>query len=139
MKQPSWSVALEALSKGPGMKQVVAGRAGIARQSACHRPGTCVSLMDPGTPALRETGASPKHQVRVRTRTLFRTDVSRRSMLRAGAWAGCAAALAGCANLGAGGARFDASDLSANLTLLVATTRKPTSGALSAHGQCSDG
>ena len=72
-----------------------------------------------------ETGAP---QVRVKTRTLLRTDISRRGVLRVGASGTCAAA-AGCANLVAGGARFDASDLSANPTLLVATTRKPTSGA----------
>ena len=55
--------------------------------------------------------------------------MSRRSVLRAGTSAACAAALAGCANLIADGARFDASDLSASPTLLVATTRKPTGGA----------
>ncbi len=55
--------------------------------------------------------------------------MSRRALLRAGTSAACAAALGGCANLVAGGARFDASDLSANPTLLVAATRKPTNGA----------
>ena len=55
--------------------------------------------------------------------------MTRRTLLRAGSSAACAAALAGCANLVAGGAHFDASDLSANPTLLVATTRKPTNGA----------
>jgi esterase/lipase superfamily enzyme len=37
-------------------------------------------------------------------------------------------ALGGCANLGATGARFDASSLSVDPTLLVATTRKPMNG-----------
>ncbi len=37
-------------------------------------------------------------------------------------------ALGGCANLGATGARFDASSLSVDPTLLVATTRKPVNG-----------
>ena len=55
--------------------------------------------------------------------------MSRRALLRAGGSAACAAALAGCANLVAGGARFDASDLAANPSLLVATTRKPINGA----------
>ena len=37
-------------------------------------------------------------------------------------------ALGGCAGLGATGARFDASSLSADPTLLVTTTRKPVNG-----------
>jgi esterase/lipase superfamily enzyme len=37
-------------------------------------------------------------------------------------------ALGGCANLGATGARFDASSLSVDPTLLVTTTRKPVNG-----------
>jgi esterase/lipase superfamily enzyme len=46
----------------------------------------------------------------------------------------CASALGGCASLeasgfGAGGARFDASQISSNPTVLVATTRKPVDGA----------
>ncbi|MDA9501574.1 hypothetical protein XI05_29610 [Bradyrhizobium sp. CCBAU 11357] len=43
--------------------------------------------------------------------------------------AGSALALGGCAGLGATGARFDASSLSADPTLLVVTTRKPVNGA----------
>jgi esterase/lipase superfamily enzyme len=39
-----------------------------------------------------------------------------------------ALALGGCANLGATGARFDASSLSMDPTLLVTTTRKPVNG-----------
>ena len=57
------------------------------------------------------------------------SSMTRRTLLRAGSSAACAAALAGCANLVAGGPHFDASDLSAHPTLLVATTRKPTNGA----------
>lgn len=41
---------------------------------------------------------------------------------------GSALALGGCAGLGATGARFDASSLSIDPTLLVATTRKPVNG-----------
>jgi esterase/lipase superfamily enzyme len=58
---------------------------------------------------------------------------SRRGLLRALASAACAplaASVAGCASvLTAGGARFDAAELTANPTLLVATTRKPVNGA----------
>ncbi|RXH33671.1 hypothetical protein XH94_29825 [Bradyrhizobium zhanjiangense] len=42
--------------------------------------------------------------------------------------AGSALALGGCAGLGATGARFDASSLSVDPTLLVTTTRKPVNG-----------
>jgi esterase/lipase superfamily enzyme len=42
--------------------------------------------------------------------------------------AGSALALGGCAGLGATGARFDASSLSLDPTLLVVTTRKPVNG-----------
>ncbi|MGY4598469.1 esterase/lipase superfamily enzyme [Bradyrhizobium sp. GM22.5] len=42
--------------------------------------------------------------------------------------AGTALALGGCAGLGATGARFDASSLSLDPTLLVTTTRKPVNG-----------
>lgn len=42
--------------------------------------------------------------------------------------AGSALALGGCAGLGATGARFDASSLSADPSLLVVTTRKPVNG-----------
>lgn len=42
--------------------------------------------------------------------------------------AGSALALGGCAGLGATGARFDASSLSVDPTLLVVTTRKPMNG-----------
>jgi len=59
---------------------------------------------------------------------------SRRAVLRALASAGSLAALGGslggCASaLSSAGARFDAADLSANPTLLIATTRKPLNGA----------
>src|SRR5215470_8472501 len=58
---------------------------------------------------------------------------SRRMVLRALASIGCvplAASVAGCASvLTSAGARFDAAELSANPTLLVATTRKSVNGA----------
>jgi esterase/lipase superfamily enzyme len=55
--------------------------------------------------------------------------ISRRAVLRKGAAAACAATLGGCAGLAVSGPQFDASDLSANPTLLVATTRKPINSA----------
>jgi esterase/lipase superfamily enzyme len=55
--------------------------------------------------------------------------VSRRAVLRGLTSTGCVIALAGCADLAATGARLDASGLSANPVLLVATTRKPVNGA----------
>ncbi|RQH12473.1 alpha/beta fold hydrolase [Bradyrhizobium sp. RP6] len=55
-------------------------------------------------------------------------SVSRRTFLGGLASAGSALALGGCAGLGATGARFDASSLSADPTVLVATTRKPANG-----------
>ena len=57
-----------------------------------------------------------------------RHPVSRRALLGGLVSAGSALALGGCAGLGATGARFDASSLSADPTLLVATTRKPVNG-----------
>ena len=56
------------------------------------------------------------------------TIVSRRSLLRGFGSSASALALGGCASLGATGARFDASSLSAEPTLLVTTTRKPVNG-----------
>jgi esterase/lipase superfamily enzyme len=53
---------------------------------------------------------------------------SRRALLRALASSAGMLALGGCAGLGATGARFDASTLSLDPTLLVATTRKPVNG-----------
>jgi len=57
-----------------------------------------------------------------------RAAVSRRAVLRGLASSACVVALGGCADLVATGARFDASGLSANPVLLVATTRKPFEG-----------
>ena len=53
---------------------------------------------------------------------------SRREVLRGFASAGSLLALGGCAGLAATGASFDASSLSVDPTLLVATTRKPVNG-----------
>jgi esterase/lipase superfamily enzyme len=53
---------------------------------------------------------------------------SRRAVLRGLASAASVLALGGCAGLGATGAAFDASSLSADPTLLVATTRKRVNG-----------
>ena len=54
--------------------------------------------------------------------------VSRRALLGGLASTGSALALGGCADLGATGARFDASSLSVDPALLVTTTRKPVNG-----------
>jgi esterase/lipase superfamily enzyme len=55
-------------------------------------------------------------------------SLSRRAFLGGLMSAGSALALGGCAGLGATGARFDASSLSVDPTLLVVTTRKPVNG-----------
>lgn len=55
-------------------------------------------------------------------------SVSRRAFLGGLLSAASALALGGCAGLGATGARFDASSLSVDPTLLVVTTRKPVNG-----------
>jgi esterase/lipase superfamily enzyme len=57
------------------------------------------------------------------------TVTSRRAFLRGIVSSTSVLALGGCASLGATGARYDASSLSVEPTLLVATTRKPTNGA----------
>jgi esterase/lipase superfamily enzyme len=54
--------------------------------------------------------------------------VSRRALLGGLGSLASALALGGCASLGATGARFDASSLSVDPTLLVTTTRKPVNG-----------
>ncbi len=60
----------------------------------------------------------PQHEV----------TASRRAFLRGLASSASLLALGGCTNLGATDARFDASSLSVEPTLLVATTRKPVNG-----------
>jgi esterase/lipase superfamily enzyme len=55
--------------------------------------------------------------------------VSRRAVLRGLTLATSSLALGGCASLAATGARFDASEISASPTLMVATNRKPVDGA----------
>jgi esterase/lipase superfamily enzyme len=54
--------------------------------------------------------------------------VSRRALLGGLSSFASVLALGGCTNLGATGARFDASSLSTDPTLLVTTTRKPVNG-----------
>ena len=54
--------------------------------------------------------------------------MSRRALLGGFMSAGSALALGGCAGLGATGARYDASSLAMDPTLLVVTTRKPVNG-----------
>src|SRR5262245_32346687 len=60
-----------------------------------------------------------------------RNRASRRTVLRGLAAAGATLAVSGCAGVSAigSGARFDASQLSEDPRLLVATTRKPVNGA----------
>jgi esterase/lipase superfamily enzyme len=57
-----------------------------------------------------------------------KASASRRAFLGGLGSSASVLALGGCANLGATGARFDASSLSVDPTLLVATTRKPVNG-----------
>lgn len=54
--------------------------------------------------------------------------MSRRALLGGLGSSASALALGGCASLGATGARFDASSLSVDPTMLVTTTRKPVNG-----------
>src|SRR3954447_12795745 len=56
------------------------------------------------------------------------TVTSRRAFLRGIVSSTSVLALGGCASLGATGARYDASSLTAEPTLIVATTRKPVNG-----------
>ncbi|WP_431309659.1 alpha/beta hydrolase [Bradyrhizobium iriomotense] len=65
---------------------------------------------------------------RLLQRDSLHSPLSRRSLLGGLVSAGSVLALGGCAGLGATGARFDASSLSADPTLLVTTTRKPVNG-----------
>jgi esterase/lipase superfamily enzyme len=59
---------------------------------------------------------------------LLQAEPSRRAVLRGLASSASALALGGCASLAATGPRYDASELSVNPTVLVATTRKPVNG-----------
>ena len=77
---------------------------------------------------LRRGGIPQGSGVIVRHLLQNETVASRRAFLRGIASSTTALALGGCASLGATGARYDASSLSAEPTLLVATTRKPVSG-----------
>ena len=61
-------------------------------------------------------------------RDLLQTETSRRALLRGIVSSASVLALGGCASLGATGARYDAASLTAEPTLLVATTRKPVNG-----------
>ncbi|MEH2608048.1 alpha/beta hydrolase [Bradyrhizobium sp. AZCC 1693] len=61
-------------------------------------------------------------------RDLLQNETSRRALLRGIVSSASVLALGGCASLGATGARYDASSLAAEPTLLVTTTRKPVNG-----------
>lgn len=65
----------------------------------------------------------------VRQMTPLRSVVSRRALLRGLCATIYVLSLDGCADVTSTGARFDASELSVNPVLLVATTRKPVNGA----------
>lgn len=56
------------------------------------------------------------------------THPSRRALLRGIVSSASVLALGGCASLGATGARYDASSLTAEPTLLITTTRRPVNG-----------
>jgi esterase/lipase superfamily enzyme len=58
-----------------------------------------------------------------------KTSTSRRAFLRGIASSASVLALGGCASMATTGTRYDASSLSVEPTLLVATTRKPVNGA----------
>src|SRR3954462_9945666 len=77
-------------------------------------------------------GGQSSQRFRVIVRRLPQRDpchsISRRALLGRFMSAGTALALGGCAGLGATGARYDASSLSLDPTLLVTTTRKPVNG-----------
>jgi esterase/lipase superfamily enzyme len=64
----------------------------------------------------------------IRNLPQYETVASRRALLRGMASSAGLLALGGCASLGATGARYDASSLSVDPTLLVATTRKAVNG-----------
>jgi esterase/lipase superfamily enzyme len=71
---------------------------------------------------------SQRSSVIVRHLLQDQTLTSRRALLRGIVSSASVLALGGCASLGATGARYDASSLTAEPTLLVATTRKPVNG-----------
>ena len=74
------------------------------------------------------TRYSQRFYVIVRHLLQNETFTSRRAFLRGIASSASVLALGGCASLGATGARYDASSLTAEPTLVVATTRKPVNG-----------
>ena len=78
----------------------------------------------------RRCRGQSSHGFLVIVRHLMQTNhsLSRRAFLGGLMSAGSALTLGGCAGLGATGARFDASSLSGDPTLLVVTTRKPVNG-----------
>ena len=78
--------------------------------------------------ALREGRVPKRSRVIVRHLMQNETFTSRRALLRGMVSSASVLALGGCANLGATGARYDAASLSAEPTVLVATTRKPVNG-----------
>jgi len=68
-------------------------------------------------------------RVIVRHLVLGSRALSRRAMLRGVGAAGCASALSACSGMATPGAIFAASDISITAAVLVATNRKPVSGA----------
>jgi esterase/lipase superfamily enzyme len=75
-------------------------------------------------------GGQCSRRFRVIARDLLQHEaiVSRRALLSGLASVASVLALGGCAGVGAAGARFDASLLSSDPTLLITTTRKPVNG-----------
>ena len=89
-------------------------------------------LHPPHEPVASRRSQSPAHRA-LASPELAGSGQARRRLLRVLASIGCvplAASVAGCTSvLTSAGARFDAAELSANPTLLVATTRKSVNGA----------
>ena len=75
-------------------------------------------------------GGQCSRRFRVIARDLLQHEaiVSRRALLGGLGSVASVLALGGCAGVGAAGARFDASSLSSDPTLLITTTRKPVNG-----------
>lgn len=111
-------------------------RSATADAATLALPRHCSAVFSPPL-SFRELGGAAygghsSQRFRVIVRHLLQRDsrhtVSRRTVLGGLLSAGSALALGGCAGLGATGARYDASSLSVDPTLLIATTRKPVKG-----------
>ena len=89
----------------------------------CVRPFLAILVQQTCSSACCE-GRIPEGLFVIRHLPQYETVASRRALLRGIASSASVLALGGCASLGATGARYDASSLSVEPTLIVATTRK---------------